>query len=212
MSISGALCAIIVAMSVLMAGACDDQTSSRPPSRPTSPAGEGTVDDPASADVDAVDLVGAPDFRFAYGDGSGWHGYNVLSVGADGTAVYTFFEYVPDTTAAGEPINQQQWRRAQFTLDAPTLAALRAELKQVDFWRLKKTYYNSAVADGSQRWAKVEAGGKRKGVFWNNSFPDPAERLDAFVKQRILGRNRAAIDAAPTIELNPKDVEPETYD
>lgn len=156
MSISGALCAIIVAMSVLMAGACDDQTSSRPPSRPTSPAGEGTVDDPASADVDAVDLVGAPDFRFAYGDGSGWHGYNVLSVGADGTAVYTFFEYVPDTTAAGEPINQQQWRRAQFTLDAPTLAALRAELKQVDFWRLKKTYYNQR----GSRWVPAMGEGR----------------------------------------------------
>jgi len=169
-----------------------------------------TVYDPASAYAGAVDLEGAVDFRLTMGDGSGWGGYNVIKVGADGRCEYTFFVLGRETNSSGTAINTQQWKRAEFTLEAQTLAELRKLLAEVNFFKLKKEYHAN-VADGTQRWIKVEASGKRKGVYCDNHFPLPFMRVRGFVIDNIIRAHLAEIGAARTIQLDPKDIEPESF-
>ena len=178
-----------------------------PPSFPLA----GTDDDPASADAAAVDLLGAPGFRFTFGDGSGLSGYDVLTVGADGACQYTTHVTVSTTNPSGDVESKYGWRRATFTLAPQTVTELRTLLKDIDFFRLKKAYH-ADVHDGTQRWARVEASGKRKGVYWNNHFPDHFERLHQFVKQKILGAHRAEILASEPVEVDPKELETPMYD
>jgi hypothetical protein len=169
-----------------------------------------TVDDPASADSGSVDLVGARDFRFIMGDGSGWHGYNVIKIGADGKSEYTFSYWVQGTDSNGSRIQTQHWKCAEFSVDAGTLAELRKLLAEVNFFKLKKEY-DANVEDGTQRWIKVEASGKRKGVYCNNHFPQVFMRIYGFVNDRIIAAHPVEIGAAQEIELHKKDMEPESY-
>lgn len=193
-------------------GVASDRSTTNPaPFEPPSFPLAGTEDDPASADAPAVDLIGAPDFRFTFGDGSGWHGYDVLKVRANGGCQYTTHAVVSTTNPSGDVESKYQWRRAEFVLDPQTVADLRKLLKEIDFFRLKKAYY-ADVADGTQRWAKVEASGKRKGVYWNNHFPEDFERLHGFVKRQILAAHQPEILRARPVELDPKDIESESYD
>src|SRR5689334_16753846 len=97
-----AICAAVAGLA-LVAWSCDDRRSTvvgfpqdnHPLAR--------TVDDPASADAGSVDLVGANDFRFTMGDGSGMDGYDVVKIDSDGRCVYTFAQWrratMPDGTA-----------------------------------------------------------------------------------------------------------------
>jgi hypothetical protein len=164
-----------------------------------------TVDDPVSADADSVDLVAAKDFQFTIGDGSGLYGYNVLKLGGDGNCTYTFFEFVPDPDPKSEALNKYQWRRADFVVDAKTMADLRQALVDADFFRLKKEYHAPNIEDGTQRWAKVQASGKRKAVYCNNVFPTQFENIRGFVNERIIGTHTAEINAAKIIQLDRKD-------
>jgi hypothetical protein len=170
-----------------------------------------TVDDPVSADAASVDLIGATDFHFTFGDGSGWHGFNVVKVGPDGRCEYTFFTYGNSDDPETPALRVQKWRRAGFTLDPRTLAALRKRLADIDFFRLKKAYHAN-VYDGTQRFAKVEASGKRKGVYCDNHFPLPFQRPHAFVNERIIAVHPTEIAAAKPIQLEREDWERESFD
>ena len=206
-SVAFTLFAGIVASALAMRGCGESSIASDPENFPLSR----TVDDPASADAGSVDLLSAGDFHFTMGDGSGWSGYNVVKIGADGSCQYTFFEWVTDRDASGNEIRKPQWKRAVFSLDAGTLADLRKLLAEVDFFRLKKEY-DANVEDGTQRWVKVEASGKHKGVYCNNHFPQPFKRICRFVNNRIIAAHPAQIAAARKIELDPKDRESESFD
>jgi hypothetical protein len=186
-------------------------TTNPGPVEPTSFPLARTDDDPASADAGAVDLTGAPDFHFTFGDGSGLYGYDVLKVRADGTCRYTARGLVSTTNPSGDVESGYQWRRADFVLAPQTVTELRALLREIDFFRLKKAYH-ADVHDGTQRWAKVEASGKRKGVYWNNHFPEDFERLHQFVRQKVLAAHQPEILASRPIDLKPADIEPESYD
>ena len=165
-----------------------------------------TVDDPASNAAELIDWAGARDFRFAMGDGSGWHGYNVLQIDGEGRCTYTFVELVAATDSRNTAASAQQWRRATFVLDAATLRNFRKLLRDVDFFRLKKEYH-ADIEDGTQRWARVEASGHRKTVYCSNFFPPAFLRISRFVSERIVATQGEAITAAETINPQPKDLE-----
>jgi hypothetical protein len=171
-----------------------------------------TVDDPVSAEADTVDLVGAPDFHFTMGDGSGLGGFNVIKIGADGRCEYAFFELVQGKDAKGSPVLNLQWKRAEFTLDAKTLAEFRGMLAEVNFFAMKKEYIATNILDGTQRFAKVVASGKRKAVYCSNYFPPRFERIRVFVNDKIIAAHPAEIGAAKMIQPDRKDWESESFD
>jgi hypothetical protein len=157
-----------------------------------------TEDDPASKDASGLDFLTAQGLVFTWGDGSGLRGYDVVKVRPDGTVIYTF-----------QPRNAT-WKRAQFTIDAPTQQALRQLLKDIDYWRLKKAYYAS-VADGTQRFVKVEAAGKRKAIYCSNYFPAEVIRIKQFVEARIISANSAAVGRAVPIVVTIQNAETEDF-
>jgi hypothetical protein len=92
------------------------------------------------------------------------------------------------------------------------VADLRQLLASVDVFSLKKEYHLVGMEDGTQRFAKVEASGKRKSVYCDNSFPPPFEKIRAFVNDRIIVAHVSEISAAKEIHLEAKDMEPESFD
>jgi hypothetical protein len=157
-----------------------------------------TEDDPASYDAAGVDFLTAQGLAFTWGDGSGWHGYDVVKVQPNGAVTYTF-----------QPQNAT-WKQAQFTIDAATQQALRQLLKDIDYWRLKKAYY-SPDADGTQRFVKVEAAGKRKAVYCSNHFPAEVIRIKQFVEARIIAPNSAAVGKAVPVVVTIQNAETEDF-
>jgi hypothetical protein len=168
-----------------------------------------TVDDPASAYAGSVDLLNAPDFHFTMGDGSGWHGYDVVKVAADGSAEYTFLDPVPIIGPDG--VRRQQWRHVEFTIDVPTMQGLRALLNDIGYFHLKKEYH-ADIQDGTQQWLKVEASRRKKGVYCNNYFPPEVQRVRGFVQQRIFDPHAAEIGAAKPIDITLIKPEKEAFD
>ena len=162
-----------------------------------------TEDDPVSAEAGSVDLVNAADFQFTWGDGSGMYGYDVVKVTADGRVTYTF---------ADPPNNATKWKYAAFTLDAQTMTDLRKLLVGMDYFRLKKVYYDAGLADGTQRFVKVIASGKRKSVYCSNYFPSPVCDVQGFVEVRIIQPHSSEIAAAQQVQIDRKNMESESFD
>ena len=123
---------------------------STPPPRPDNFPLASTVEDPASARADSVDLLGASDFSFVMGDGSGRGGYDIIKIGADGGCEYVFSESFQRTLPDGSSVIDRRWKQATFMIDRQTLDALRRLLVDIDYFRLKKEYHAN-VADGTQR-------------------------------------------------------------
>ena len=63
----------------------------------------------------------------------------------------------------------------------------------------KESYYNTGVADGTQRFVKVQVAGRRKGVYCNNFFPPTVEKLKSFIDDRVLTKQQAVIAAATDV-------------
>lgn len=162
-----------------------------------------TGDDPVAAHAGDIDPVNAPDFAFAMGEGSGWHGFDIIRVGADGGCEYTFLD-----STDGLPV--QDWKRATFRTDSSTVADLRRLVRDVNFFRLKKSY-SSGAADGTQWFVKVDASGWRKGVWCDNYFPTEVRRLSAFVRERLLGPNQPALRTAARVDLKAEDLDRDFY-
>jgi hypothetical protein len=139
--------------------------------------------------ANTVNVMGASDFKFSMGDGSGWHGYNTIKVCADGKCQYVFVDR-----------RGLSWRRGDFVVDPRTLRELRELLVEIDFFRLKETYHDPNIADGIQRWAWVEAYGMHKSVYCNNRFPEPFQELYTFVQKKVIRPHEEELQNAPMID------------
>jgi hypothetical protein len=155
--------------------------------------------DPIPVVIRPAELMSATDFTFTFGAGSGWHGYNVVKVRADGTCQYTFLD-------VRSPGGKHQWRRAEFSLDGQTDSDLRQLLTQIDFFALKRSYHGDVV-DGTQWFMNVSATGKTKRVYCDNYVPSKVEPILQFVEKRIFEKHRLVIDKAEIIQLERKDME-----
>jgi hypothetical protein len=156
-----------------------------------------------SAEAGSVDLINAPDFEFTCGDGSGMSGFSVLKVAADGRTSYVFMEY---------GVGRQIWKYASFTVDPQTMAELRAMLQRGGYFRLKKSYTDTGIADGTQRFVKVIASGKRKGVWCDNYFPRAVEKIREFAERRIIRKHPAEIAGAVEVEIDWRNAESVTFE
>ncbi len=142
------------------------------------------------------------DFAFVLGEGSGWHGYDVLRIAATGECWYTFAKLEGDKTV---------WRGAEFRVDEAALAKLRAELNEVRYFSLEDTYRDPNVDDGTQWFVKVRVGNNKKGVYCDNAFPPEIVRLSEFVHQEILEPRMDQFASAPVV--NAEDArEPERFE
>lgn len=125
------------------------------------------------------------------GEGSGWHGYDVLRIAATGEARYTFAKLDGQRTV---------WRGAEFRVDKPMLAKLRATLNDTKYFSLRSAYRDPDVADGTQWFVKVRIGEKEKVVVCDNAFPPEVVRLSQFVHDEILDPRLREFANAPEID------------
>jgi hypothetical protein len=140
------------------------------------------------------DILDASDFTLIVGEGSGWHGYDVIKVRADGTCEHTF----NDQGGAG-----LVWKRAAFTIDHATVLELRQLLVDIGYFNLPRAYH-ADVADGTQWVLQVSAAGKHKGVYCNNHFPPELIRISEFLRGRVLGAHPEA-RVGTQIDLDPME-------
>ena len=144
-------------------------------------------------------VLNANDFVFVLGQGSGWHGYNVLKVNTTGKCEYTF---------GGERTGK--WQRAAFLLSAAELTELQAKIVETDLFALAKGYFFNAH-DGTQWFVKVQGKSQRKSVYCDNYFPQEIVRLSQFVAERVMAGHKKEIDAAVAIDLKWDEFEKETW-
>jgi hypothetical protein len=118
----------------------------------------------------------------------------------DGSVIYTF------------RADMSQWKQATFSVDATTQHDLRQLLSDIDFLRLKKSYSNTSIADGTQRFAKLEVGAVHKSISYNNYFPSSATKIQNFIEENILHPNAAAISNAKVVTVTAQTAEKESFD
>jgi hypothetical protein len=123
------------------------------------------------------------EFAFVMGEGSGWHGYDVLRIAATGECWYTFSEL---DASQGRVV----WREAAFSIDAERMALLKQALNDTAFFSLRDEYRGPAVSGRPQWFFKVRTGEHRKAVFLDNEFPVQAVHLHQFVSEKLLDPHR----------------------
>jgi hypothetical protein len=144
-------------------------------------------------------LLAANDFVFVLGQGSGWHGYNVLRIDSDGHCEFTY---------GGEQTGK--WKRASFALSSDELVALKSQLIELNLFASNRAYL-SDVHDGTQWFVKLQANGRHKAIYCSNYFPAEVVKLSRFLADKILPQHKSEIDVAATIELKPDEREHETW-
>jgi hypothetical protein len=112
-------------------------------------------------------------FEFQLGQGSGWHGLDLLKIPADGMAVY---EYQPQ---------RGKWFRKRFSVDKGRLEALIEKIKALNILDMER-WYTSGIADGTQWCILIKSGGQQKSIYCDNKFPQPIKDLAAFVHETII--------------------------
>jgi hypothetical protein len=135
-------------------------------------------------------------FAFVMGQGSEWHGFDVIRINSRGECWYTFSELDPQT-------EQVVWREAAFSVSRDTMIALKAELNDIAFFSLNDEYKGkSAAATGSrsQWFVKVRIGEQKKSVFMDNEFPLQAMRLEKFISEKVLDPRREDFKQARAIK------------
>ena len=142
------------------------------------------------------------DFAFVLGEGSSWHGYDVLRIAATGECWYTFAKLEGDETV---------WHGAEFTVDEATLAKLRGELNEARYFSLQDRYGDPKVSDGTQRFVKVRVGENRKSVRCDDACPPEIVRLSEFVHQTILDPRVDDFGGAKVID-RAEATEPESFE
>lgn len=131
-------------------------------------------------------------FAFVMGQGSSWHGYDVIRINAQGECWYTFSEIDPKT-------EQVVWREASFNIGRPAVMALKAELNDIAFFSMKDEYKGSQTPGRSQWFVKVRINEQKKAVFMDNEFPLQAMRLEKFISEQVLDPRRDDFKQARTI-------------
>lgn len=136
----------------------------------------------------------ANDLIFVLGQGGGWHGFNVLKIGSDGAAEFTF---------GGETTGE--WKRANFQFSTEEMLDLRNKIIELDLFALERMY-SAGANDGTQWFLKIQASGQRKAVWCDNHFPYPMVKLSEFIGKQLV-RHKTVTDKAEKIELKREDVE-----
>ena len=131
-------------------------------------------------------------FAFVMGQGSAWHGYDVIRINSRGECWYTFSEIDPKT-------EQVVWREASFSIGRPALMALKAELNDIAFFSMKDEYEGAQTPGRSQWFVKVRINEQKKAVFMDNEFPLQAIRLEKFISEQVLDPRREDFKHARTI-------------
>jgi hypothetical protein len=131
-------------------------------------------------------------FAFVMGQGSAWHGYDVIRINSRGECWYTFSELDPET-------ERVVWREASFMIARPTLMALKAELNDVAFFSMKDEYKGAQTPGRSQWFVKVRINEQKKAVFMDNEFPLQAIRLEKFISEQVLDPRREDFKQARAI-------------
>ncbi len=142
------------------------------------------------------------DFAFVMGEGSGWHGYDVIRIAATGEARYSFAKLEGSKTV---------WRAAEFRVDKAMMAKLRATLNEQKYFSLQGEYRNPEVKDGTQWFVKVRIGDRKKGVYCDNEFPPEITRISEFVHREIIDPRLREFAHAPEIDAEDAK-EPERFD
>jgi hypothetical protein len=132
-------------------------------------------------------------FAFVMGQGSAWHGYDVLRINSRGECWYTFSELDYAT-------EKVVWREAQFDIPRATLMALKTELNEIGYFSLRDEYKGKAAQGRKQWFVKVRIGEQKKSVFFDNEFPLQAMRLEKFVAENVLDPRRDQFKGARAID------------
>jgi hypothetical protein len=82
------------------------------------------------------------------------------------------------------------------------LSKLRAELNDVRYFSLQKSYRDPNVDDGTQWFVKVRVGNNKKGVYCDNAFPPEIVRLSEFVHREILEPRMPELASAPVVDAD----------
>lgn len=100
-----------------------------------------------------------PTFRVAFGDGSGWHGYNILVVEGDGRCQALYM--TPPARSGG-------WNLYEYKVEPERIARLKAEVEHRGILRLPPKFIHPRRADGWQKFVNVWIDGRRKSVYCSN--------------------------------------------
>lgn len=141
------------------------------------------------------DLQNGADLRVTIGDAAGTEGYSSLQIDALGGCVYTYATYA--TSEADPWRTVPTWRQASFKVSNDTTHQLRQLLIGLDFPAMKAIYSRPRAGEHVQRFIKVAAGGRIKGVYCDNAFPPQLEQVRAFLESHVIAPNRDAIALAP---------------
>lgn len=131
-------------------------------------------------------------FVFLMGEGSAWHGFDVVRVGSKGECSYTFSELDYNT-------ERVVWREAHFEIPRETLLELKQQLNEVAFFSLQDKYKGPADSGRTQWFFKVRIGSQEKSVFLDNEFPLQAMKLEKFVSEKVLDPHRSEFKTAAVI-------------
>ncbi|HMJ16699.1 MAG TPA: hypothetical protein VK524_35030 [Polyangiaceae bacterium] len=136
--------------------------------------------------------LGKGRFAFVMGQGSSWHGFDVIRINSRGECWYTFSELEQATEAV-------VWREAAFGVPKETLTALKEQLNENAFFSLEDEYKGAQSPGRSQWFIKVRIGEQKKAVFLDNEFPLQAIRLEKFISEQVLDPHRDDFKQARTI-------------
>jgi hypothetical protein len=136
-------------------------------------------------------------FAFVMGQGSAWHGYDVLRIAANGECWFTFSELDYGT-------EHVVWRESHFEIPKEMLRDLKAQLNDVGFFALQDAYRGPSGHEHSQWFFKVRIGERKKSVMLDNEFPAPVVRLEHFISENVLDPHRAEFKTAQVIAPEPE--------
>jgi hypothetical protein len=115
------------------------------------------------------------DFWFQLGQGSGWHGLDLIRITADGRVSYEY------RTSEG-------WTRKRFTINQKMVQSLKEKINALGIRNLKRAYHRP-IADGTQWCLLIKEDDPPKSIYCDNQFPKPVVDLAEFVHENIVEPN-----------------------
>ncbi|MFI5380547.1 MAG: hypothetical protein ACHRHE_14720 [Tepidisphaerales bacterium] len=137
-------------------------------------------------------------FEFQLGQGSGWHGLDLIKITADGKAVYQYES------------SSNVWSRKTFQLTAVEMQSLADQVNELKIVALDD-YYKANIHDGTQWCLLVKSQGHLKRIYCDNRFPRRIEKLAAFVHEKIIDRAGAKAVAISVPRDQVRDFEAEVW-
>jgi hypothetical protein len=119
-------------------------------------------------------------FELQLGLGSGWGGFDLHKVSADGNVAYEYKGH------------HGRWGRKRFQFGKADLERLVGQVNSLGIFRLHKGYHADAV-DGTQWCLLIKTGGRSKVVYCNNHFPAELQKLARFVHVELVAPHAAKV-------------------